>query len=56
MKHAPLTMLGLAVALVIANTGHSQAAEHVIEMLDKGRSTDREAIVNTGSFGILITA
>jgi pseudoazurin len=36
MKLAPLTMLGLAVALVIANTGHGQAAEHVIKMLNKG--------------------
>ncbi len=36
MKHSPLTMLGLAVALLIANAGQSQAAEHVIKMLNKG--------------------
>lgn len=36
MKHATLTMLGLAVVLLIANTGHGQAAEHVIKMLNKG--------------------
>lgn len=36
MKYNPLTMLGLAVALLIPNAGHSQAAEHVIKMLNKG--------------------
>lgn len=36
MKHSPLTILGLAVALLLANVGQSQAVEHVIKMLNKG--------------------
>jgi len=36
MKHATFTMLWLAVALLVTNTGHGQAAEHVIKMLNKG--------------------
>lgn len=36
MKRAPFATLGLAVALLIANTAPGQAAEHVIKMLNKG--------------------
>ncbi|WEX90972.1 pseudoazurin [Sinorhizobium garamanticum] len=36
MKHATWTMLCLAVAHLVTNTGQAQAAEHVIKMFNKG--------------------